>query len=164
MPTRADPPPASPPLEPQVPAPQPSGWVSTAKGQHLQGRRARDTKPELALRRALHALGLRFRLQRRLAPGCRPDVVFVSARVAIFVDGCFWHGCPKHGRKTPFNGPNADLWEDKMRRNRERDQRANSIAGDQGYRVVRLWECDIVTDAQAAAEAVQAVLRPSPAA
>ncbi|WP_407938188.1 very short patch repair endonuclease [Motilibacter peucedani] len=140
---------------------QPPGWLSTPKGQHLRGRRAQDTKPELALRRALHALGLRFRLQRRLAPGCRPDVIFIAGRVAIFVDGCFWHGCPQHGRKTPFKGPNATLWEEKMSRNRERDARASVLASTQGYRVLRLWECEINRDRGAsAALRVSALLRP----
>ena len=59
--------------------------------------------------------GLRFRLQRQLAKGCTPDIVMPGRRLAIFVDGCFWHGCPKHGRKSAFTGPNAQLWAEKMR-------------------------------------------------
>lgn len=78
------------------------GWVPTSAGAHLRGRRTEDTAPELILRRAVHALGFRFRLRRRLA-GCRPDFVMPRHRVAVFVDGCFWHNCPQHGPKE-FRG------------------------------------------------------------
>ncbi|HEX3649745.1 MAG TPA: hypothetical protein VHV49_15075, partial [Pseudonocardiaceae bacterium] len=72
-------------------------WTSTARSGHLRGRKSRDTGPELALRRALHARGLRFRLQIALTPRCRVDIVLPRHVVAVFVDGCFWHGCPEHG-------------------------------------------------------------------
>jgi DNA mismatch endonuclease (patch repair protein) len=78
-------------------------------------------------------------------------------RLAIFVDGCYWHSCPVHGRKTPFTGPNAALWEEKMRCNRERDVRSTALAEEQGWRVVRLWECEVSADAEAAAARVLAV-------
>jgi DNA mismatch endonuclease (patch repair protein) len=64
----------------------------------------------------------------------------------VFVDGCFWHSCPEHGRKTPWTGPNAELWEEKMRRNAERDMRASSLAEAKGFSVVRIWECEIARD------------------
>ena len=76
-------------------------WVSTDGGRHLAGRKKNDTAPEIVLRKALHAQGVRFRLHRQLAKGCTPDIVLPGRRIAVFVDGCFWHGCPKHGRKTP---------------------------------------------------------------
>ena len=120
-----------------------SKWVSTSSGRHLSGRKKKDTEPELALRRAIHAAGGRFRLHRQLAKGCTPDIVMPSRDLAIFVDGCFWHACPKHGRKTPFAGPNAELWVDKMARNAERDRRSTEIAENLGWTVVRLWECDV---------------------
>lgn len=121
----------------------PQEWVSTASGRHLAGRRKVGTAPEIALRKALHAQGARFRIDRELAKGCRPDIVLPSRRLAIFVDGCFWHSCPEHGRKTPFTGPNAELWADKMRRNAERDERSTMLAEQQGWRVVRIWECQV---------------------
>lgn len=121
-------------------------WVSTAAGRHLAGRRKRDTTPEVLLRKALHAQGARFRLQKQLAKGCTPDIVLPSRRIAVFVDGCFWHGCPKHGRRTPWSGPNAELWEDKMRRNKLRDQGSSMIAEDLGWRVLRIWECSVKED------------------
>jgi len=76
-------------------------------------------------------------------------------RLAVFVDGCFWHGCQRHGRST-FTGPNADLWNQKLDRNKQRDARANSLATEAGWRVMRLWECDILADPTAAAIAVEA--------
>jgi DNA mismatch endonuclease (patch repair protein) len=129
-------------------------WVSTPEGAHLRARRSRDTTPELLLRRAVHALGLRFRLQRRLAPGCRPDLLLVARRVAVFVDGCFWHGCPVHGRLRPWTGPNALLWEQKMVRNKERDVRSSALAEAAGYQVLRVWECEVRADPAAAARRV----------
>jgi DNA mismatch endonuclease, patch repair protein len=130
-------------------------WVSTSAGRHLSGRSRVDTTPERTLRRAVHSLGLRFRLHRKVARGCTPDFVLPRFRIAVFVDGCFWHGCERHGRKT-FDGPNAALWEDKLRRNRERDERANSLAREAGWTVLRLWECDVLADPQAAARLVAA--------
>ena len=126
-------------------------WQSTAAGRHLSGRRKADTAPELALRKALHAQGARFRLQRPLAKGCTPDIVLPGRRLAVFVDGCFWHGCPVHGRKTPWTGPNAALWEQKMERNRERDDRASRLATLAGWTVARVWECEVRQDARAVA-------------
>lgn len=106
----------------------------------------RDTVPEILLRKAIHAAGGRFRLQRRLAPGCTPDLVLPGRRVAVFVDGDYWHGCPEHGRRRPFTGPNAELWETKMRRNRERDVRSTYIAETLGWTVVRVWECQVIAN------------------
>lgn len=126
-------------------------WVTTDAGAHLKGRRRTDTVPEVLLRKALHAQGARFRLHRRLAPACTPDVVLPGRRIAVFVDGDYWHGCPTHGRKTPFNGPNADLWEAKLRRTKERDLAATATAQEQGWVVVRLWECEVRADPKEAA-------------
>jgi DNA mismatch endonuclease (patch repair protein) len=75
-------------------------------------------------------------------------------RLAIFTDGCYWHSCPQHGRQTPFTGPNAALWEEKMRRNKERDLVATGLAESAGWKVIRLWECEIVSDPEAAAARV----------
>ncbi len=128
-----------------------SPWVSTFEGRHLSGRAKRDTAPERLLRSALHRLGMRFRLQVRIDSGCRPDIILPRHRIAVFVDGCFWHGCPEHGRKTPFTGPNAGLWDEKMVRNKERDRRASELAALHGYVPVRLWECQVRADPLAAA-------------
>jgi DNA mismatch endonuclease (patch repair protein) len=108
----------------------------------------------MLLRRALHAAGARFRLHRRLARGCTPDIVLPGRRVAVFVDGCYWHSCPQHGRQTPWTGPNAALWEEKMRRNTERDRRATALAREAGWVVVRVWEHEVRADPAAAAARV----------
>jgi DNA mismatch endonuclease (patch repair protein) len=135
-----------------------SGWVSTDNGAHLKGRRSRNTKPEVVLRRELHRRGLRFRLHRSLAPGCNPDIVLPRYRIAVWVDGCFWHGHESHGRK-PDRGPNARLWEEKLEANRARDRRAVETAEQLGWRPVRLWECQVVGDVASAADTVSELTR-----
>ncbi len=102
-----------------------------------QGRR--DTKPELALRRALHARGLRFRVDRRPIPGMRTraDVVFGPAKVAVFVNGCFWHLCPEH-RTSPAN--NRAWWAEKLASNEARDRRVDTDLRSRGWIALRVWE------------------------
>lgn len=121
-------------------------WVSTPQGKHLARRKSKNTQPEIALRSAIHKQGGRFRLHRRLAVGCTPDLVLPRYRIAIFVDGCFWHGCPEHGRKVPWSGPNANLWREKLERTRARDARSSQIAADLGWQVLRVWECAVLKD------------------
>lgn len=121
-------------------------WISTSKGQHLAGRRKANTAPEVDLRKAVHAAGGRFRLHPNLGKGCTPDFVLPRRRIAVFVDGCFWHGCPEHGRKKPWTGPNAELWAAKMRRNAERDLRSTAVAQEDGWVVIRAWECEVRRD------------------
>lgn len=133
-------------------------WVSTTKSGQLTGRRNKNTQPEMLLRQALHRAGFRFRLHRQLARGCTPDLVLPRYRIAVFVDGCYWHGCPRHGRRT-FTGPNAALLEAKMARNRMRDERADRLAVDAGWSVVRVWECHVRADADEAASKVTQVRR-----
>lgn len=116
-----------------------------------------DTRPELALRRALHARGLRYRLNRRIGR-YRPDIVFPGARAVVFVDGCFWHNCPLHGPKE-LRGPNAEAWRVKLATNRERDERANRELTAEGWVVVRVWECEIKEDVSAAARRVDSVIQ-----
>ena len=103
--------------------------------------RRTDTKPEVALRRALHRQGYRFRKDYRLdlADGkrVRPDIAFTARHVAVFVDGCFWHACPEHGSR-PAN--NVWYWEPKLRRNVERDRAADAALLAAGWDVVRVWE------------------------
>lgn len=110
----------------------------------------RDTKPEIALRKAVHRLGLRFRLQRRVAPRCTADFVLPRYHIAVFVAGCFWHGCPTHGAKA-FRGPNADRWTDKIATNKDRDRRNTEAAEAAGWTVLRSWECEVKTDVAQAA-------------
>src|SRR4051812_14490768 len=105
-----------------LPAVPPSpGASSPAVRRVMQGNRSAGTRPEMALRSTLHRRGLRFRVSRWISASgtrMRPDIVFASPRVAVFVDGCFWHGCPDHGRVPAAN--NA-YWRAKLGRNRKRD-------------------------------------------
>lgn len=128
-------------------------WVATAAGAHLRGRSTRNTKPEVDLRRAVHALGLRFRLHVAVAPGCTPDFVCPRWRLAVFVDGCFWHGCPDHSPRE-FRGPNADRWRRKIDVNRARDRRNEETVKQAGWTVLRIWECEVRRDVRAAAARV----------
>lgn len=98
--------------------------------------RTKDTKPELDLRRELFALGLRYRLTTSYLP-CRPDIVFGTAKVAVFVDGCFLHGCSLHFVQ-PKN--NAEFWQEKIATNRHRDARNDEELELLGWQVVRVWE------------------------
>lgn len=116
--------------------------------------RGRDTKPELSLRRAVWALGFRYRLQYRIGR-TRPDMVFVGPRLAVFVDGCFWHGCPLHST-MPKN--NRDFWEPKLRRNRERDAASTRALVEHGWRVLRFWEHEIEASPSNCAQQVSVML------
>lgn len=109
----------------------------------------KNTKPELAVRRALHALGYRFRIHRRDLPG-RPDIVLPRYRVAIFVHGCFWHrhpGC----RKASSPKTRADFWGQKFEANVARDERNQSELVAIGWRVFTIWECETRTIDETAA-------------
>ena len=124
----------------------------------MQANRSSDTKPELAVRQRLHRDGLRYRVAIAPVPGLRrhADVVFTKARIAVFIDGCFWHRCPEHGRET-FNH-NADYWEAKIATNVARDQDTNTRLRAAGWTVLRFWEhqeVDAVT--QAIVDAVRGV-------
>ncbi|XHF25926.1 very short patch repair endonuclease [Corallococcus exercitus] len=104
----------------------------------LQELPRKDTVPELALRSALHRLGLRFRVNIAPIPGRRrADVVFRRAQVAVYVDGCFWHGCPTHLRVPRTN---REFWEAKFAYNRRRDADTDRQLARAGWRSVRVWE------------------------
>lgn len=97
-----------------------------------------DTKPEKILRKALWAAGLRYRLKNKL-PG-KPDLVFPSAKVAVFVDGCFWHGCPEH---MTWPKTNQEFWRQKIERNIERDKKVRKLIHECGWKCIRIWEHQI---------------------
>jgi DNA mismatch endonuclease (patch repair protein) len=122
----------------RVPYPEPRDEAATKIG---KGNRRTETKPEILLRSALHARGLRFRKDYPIrVPGRRPiraDVVFTKAKVAVFVDGCFWHGCPEH-QTTPKSNP--DYWVPKLKRNVERDREVDEALAHAGWQVLRIWE------------------------
>jgi len=121
----------------------------------MRANRSRDTAPELALRRAVHALGLRYRVATRPLPQLRrtADLVFTKAKVAVFLDGCFWHGCPQHHTTAVRNG---DYWAQKVARNRARDADTDLRLTEAGWLPVRIWEHE---DPAAAALKVQALVQ-----
>lgn len=98
--------------------------------------RSKNSAAEIALRSALHKAGLRFRVHRRIE-GVSVDIAFVSPRVALFVDGCFWHGCPQH---ASIPKTNRDYWLPKLAENRARDERQTARLEERGWTVVRVWE------------------------
>lgn len=117
-----------------------------------------DTRPELALRRILHARGLRYRVNHPVPtrPRRSIDIAFTRAKVAIFIDGCFWHGCPDHCR-TPKS--NREWWENKIATNQERDKDTTTILRTEGWQVLRFWEHEPPQDAAAT---VLAAIQPIP--
>jgi DNA mismatch endonuclease (patch repair protein) len=114
---------------------------------HIRGA---NTNPECTLRRALFSRGFRYRINVRNLPG-RPDIVFPRSKVAVFVDGCFWHSCPRH-RVWPTT--RREFWREKLTDNRRRDQRVASALRGRGWLVIRIWEHQIEEDLRAAVEKV----------
>lgn len=112
----------------------------------MRGNRSRDTGPELAIRREIHARGLRYFINRRPVRTLRrtADIVFPRLRVAVFVDGCFWHGCPEHHTAAVTN---AAFWADKVAANRRRDRETDDLLRQAGWTVVRIWEHVATQDA-----------------
>jgi DNA mismatch endonuclease (patch repair protein) len=116
----------------------------------MESIRSRNTRPEIALRRQLHRKGLRYLVGAQADRSLRRtvDIVFPKLRIAVFVDGCFWHGCPEHGSKPRIN---SAYWVTKLARNRERDADTVMRLQALGWSVLRFWEHD---DALTAAETV----------
>jgi len=110
----------------------------------MSGIRAKDTKPEMTVRRMLFAAGLRFRLHRKDLPGT-PDIVLPGRKVAIFVNGCFWHQ-HEHCRLAKLPATNREFWRHKLERNMERDQESVSALLEAGWRVLTVWECAVRDD------------------
>lgn len=114
--------------------------------------RGTNTQPEVALRKCLWAMGVRgYRLHARGIPG-RPDLYFPALQVAVFVDGCFWHGCPDHYRRPRQN---VEFWRAKYLRNRRRDRKVNRLLESEGYTVLRFWEHDLTASLERVARQVR---------
>lgn len=111
---------------------------AATRSRMMSGIRGKNTKPEMMLRRGLHARGLRYRLHARDLPGS-PDMVFPARRAVLFVHGCFWHGHDCHLFRLPGSRP--DFWRTKIDRNREVDRRAVDALREAGWRVAVVWEC-----------------------
>ena len=136
---------------PDPDSPKASSAVARSR---MRATRQRETQTEMHLRSALHRRGLRYRVQRSVPPLVRRkvDIVFSGERVAIFVDGCFWHGCPVHGT---WPKQNAAYWRAKIDRNKRRDKDTDERLREAGWHVVRFWEHE---DLEQAAEKIRATI------
>lgn len=137
-------------------------WASTiGVRRSMQANTGRDTEPELALRRAVHALGLRYYVNRRPIKAVRrtADLVFPKLKLAVFLDGCFWHGCPEHHTVAKTN---AEFWAQKVATNRRRDADTNERLQADGWTVIRIWEHEATIDAAARVAAAVTAIRNAP--
>lgn len=131
--------------------------MAIERSENMRRIRSANTKPELLLRRALHAMGFRYQLQKHDLPG-RPDVCFARQRVAIFVHGCFWHqhsGCVEASKPKS----NTDYWAKKLAGNVARDKRNIENLSALGYEVVVCWECEIESDVKTLARQIGRLLK-----
>lgn len=143
------------PEDPDWDAPEGSWASSAAIRKTMTSTRGRDTEPELAVRSAVHRRGLRYRVDTAPVKGLRrrADLVFPTEKVAVFVDGCWWHGCPEHG-STPQT--NAGFWREKIAANKQRDRETNGRLIEVGWSVVRVWEHE---EPELAAERIEHAVR-----
>lgn len=122
----------------------------------MRANKAKNTRPELTVRKALRANGLRgYRLHTKKIPG-RPDICFIGKKVAIFVNGCFWHRCPHC--KLPLPKTNREFWRKKFLRNIERDRLKEKRLTDDGWTVLTFWECQIKRDTKSILEKIMTYL------
>jgi DNA mismatch endonuclease (patch repair protein) len=119
----------------------PDQFSRSERSEIMRRVKGRDTSLERKVRSALHKRGLRYRLYYEL-PG-KPDIAFVRARVVVFIDSCFWHGCPQHLRMPASN---RDYWEKKINKNIERDMKNNKYYENSGWTLIRLWEHELKVD------------------
>ena len=134
---------------PSLPYPVPTSESVTAV---MKGNRKVGSKPEAQLRSALHRRGHRFRKNFAINSGglrVKPDIVFTKRRLAVFVDGCFWHRCPLHGTDPQVN---RGYWGPKLERNVARDHRVNLALRSEGWTVLRIWEHETIAEAAARVE------------
>jgi len=136
--------------------PKESWATDEATRSKMLGNRSRDTKPELRVRSLVHKRGMRYRVNQRPLPRVRrtADIVFRRARVAVYIDGCFWHGCDQHYREPKTNTP---YWRDKVDGNRRRDRETDDLLESEGWLVLRFWEhdeaCNAATEIERAVRA-----------
>lgn len=129
--------------------------TSAASRARMTAQPQTETTPERALRSVLHGRGLRFRKHVAPVPAlrCRADIVFRAQQIAVFVDGCFWHFCPKHGSVPKAN---AEWWREKLERNVARDRRNDQVLERKGWAVLRVWEHE---DPRLAADRVESLVK-----
>ncbi|THG34343.1 very short patch repair endonuclease [Glaciibacter flavus] len=135
-----------------------SSWASSFNArQTMRANKGRDTKPELDVRRLLHAHGYRYRVNHRPDPSLRrtADIVFTRARVAVFIDGCYWHGCPEH---FVLPTANRNFWEAKIVANRIRDAETSRQLVERQWTVLRFWEHDTGPSLRAVVSEIEAAV------
>jgi DNA mismatch endonuclease, patch repair protein len=128
--------------------------LTTLRSEHMRRIRSGNTRPELILRKLIWASGWRYRVRARVM-ACKPDLVFKSKKVAVFVDGCFWHGCPDH---YSLPRTRVEFWRTKLEKNVRRDQRQTRALEAAGWRVIRFWGHEVHFDPKCAAIQVADVL------
>ena len=120
---------------------------------NMRSNKSKDTKPELMLRKELWSRGMRYRKNYKALPG-KPDMVFLRAKLAVFVDGKMWHGYDWEHQKNDFKS-NRNFWIPKIERNIERDLKVNQILNEQGWQVVRFWDFEIKKNVVACADKIE---------
>ena len=131
--------------------------MSLTRSEQMARIRSRDTRPEVALRRLLWGAGLRYRLHFSTPVG-RPDIVFPGRKVAVFVDGCFWHGCPDHYVRPRSSG---EFWAEKLATNVRRDTQQTRRLEEAGWRVCRVWEHEVFEHPKRAVKRIDSAVRNS---
>lgn len=129
--------------------------MGLTRSQQMARIRSQDTQPERLLRKALWRRGLRYRLKYKVTAG-RPDLVFPGPRVVVFVDGCFWHGCPAHYVPPRSRG---DYWSSKLLANVKRDVKQTRLLEDAGWKTVRVWECEVEDDVDGVVDHIERAVR-----
>lgn len=125
----------------------------------MKANRGKDTAPEIMLRKALYSNGLTgYRLHLKKIPGT-PDIVYPGKKIAIFVNGCFWHRCPFCKPELPKS--NTDFWASKFRANKKRDERKESLLVEMGWNVLVIWECEIESDVLWCVDKIRKMVRSS---
>jgi len=127
--------------EAKITIPDPPKASSKHVRSSMRGNRSIDTKPEMLVRMGLYKLGLRYRVHYRLEG--KPDIVFTKKRLAIFIDGCYWHGCPKCYKEPKTN---TEYWSKKIARNKQRALTVNKMLRTQGWDVLRIWEHEVLAN------------------
>ncbi len=121
-----------------------------SRSKNMSAIKSKDTKPELKLRKALFRAGFRYRININLTG--KPDIVFFGKKLVIFVDGCFWHGCPACYKKPDTN---KEFWEKKLKQNKKRDEEVKSLLIDDGWQVLRFWEHQINSELEEVLEKIK---------
>ena len=121
--------------------------------------RGKDTTPELVLRHELYKRGIRYEKNSSKVFG-HPDIVFIGKKVAVFIDGTFWHGYEYEEEKNEFKTENKQYWFDKIERNMERDKEVTEYLEDYGWKVLRYWDKDVLNDTEKIADEIEDILKP----